>query len=311
MIHRNVWLGMGLGLGMTLAGCFTEVPGGELKPEEGTDTAAEANFHRVAEPIEGRYIVVLKPDLTQRGILNPVGVRANALATNYRAVVAMELRGALDGFVAEMAEEDAIELSKDSTVAYVEQDGVVHALETQDNPPLGLDRIDQTNLPLDNRYNFDHDGTGVHAYVIDTGVRATHQGLGGRIGEGFDAVNDGNGTNDCNVHGTHVSGTIGSDAFGVAKNVTIHPVRVLDCTGSGSNSGVIAGVNFVAQNAEKPAVANMSLGGGPPPRSIRRCRLRSRPASPSRWRPATRRRTRAAVRRGGRPRRSRSGRSTT
>jgi subtilisin family serine protease len=128
---------------------------------------------------------------------------------------------------------------------------------------VGIDRIDQRNLPLSTTYTYNFTGAGVHAYIIDTGIRATHQNFGGRVSsQGFTAINDGNGTNDCNGHGTHVSGTVGSSTYGVAKGVTLHAVRVLGCTGSGSTAGVIAGVDWVTQNRILPAVANMSLGGG-------------------------------------------------
>jgi serine protease len=259
LIERNVRAGVGVGLVLAVAACQTQVTGRSLEED---DTGAVERFRRTENRIPGRYIVVLEQDQTQRGVVNPVKDRADVLASSYRAVVAAELEGALNGFVAEMDEEDAIALSGDPAVAFVEEDGLVFASETQTGAPFGLDRIDQVNLPLDGNYNFDRDGTGVHVYIIDTGIRATHVALGGRIGDGFDAIGDGFGTDDCQGHGTHVSGTVGSDLFGVAKNVTLHPVRVLGCDGSGSNSGVIAGVNFVAQSAELPAVANMSLGGG-------------------------------------------------
>ncbi len=135
-------------------------------------------------------------------------------------------------------------------------------MATQTPATWGLDRIDQRDLPLNNTYNYNQTGQGVHAYIIDTGVRATHQQFTGRMGNGFTAVNDGNGTNDCNGHGTHVAGTTGGTTYGVAKQVTLHAVRVLSCSGSGSNAGVIAGVDWVTANHVKPAVANMSLGGG-------------------------------------------------
>ena len=260
-MHRNLLLGAGLGLGLALAGCATEVPGHGLEQQGETDQP-EARFHRAADPIPGRYIVVLQQNQTQRGIIAPVAERASALASSYRATVSMKLEGALNGFVADMSEDDAVKLAGDPDVAFVEEDGVVSIDETQADPPLGLDRIDQAALPLDGTYNFDGDGTGVNAYIIDTGIRSTHVALAGRVVQDFTAIDDGNGTEDCNGHGTHVSGTVGSVDFGVAKNVTLHAVRVLDCDGSGSNSGVIAGINFVAQNAQLPAVANMSLGGG-------------------------------------------------
>jgi len=133
---------------------------------------------------------------------------------------------------------------------------------TQSPATWGLDRIDQRNLPLNNSYTYNFTGAGVHAYIIDTGIRVSHQQFAGRTGNGFTSINDGQGTNDCNGHGTHVSGTVGGTTYGVAKGVTLHPVRVLSCSGSGSNSGVIAGVDWVTNNHASPAVANMSLGGG-------------------------------------------------
>ena len=102
----------------------------------------------------------------------------------------------------------------------------------------------------------------MNAYIIDTGVRRTHTQFGGRAFIGFDAVGDGQNTNDCNGHGTHVAGTVGGSTFGVAKEVRLFAVRVLGCNGSGSTSGVIAGVDWVTANHINPAVANMSLGGG-------------------------------------------------
>ena len=125
----------------------------------------------------------------------------------------------------------------------------------------GLDRTDQRGLPLSTTYSYNNTGSGVRAYIIDTGIRLNHTQFGGRASSGFDAV-DGGSADDCNGHGTHVAGTVGGSAYGVAKNVSLVAVRVLDCGGSGSWSGVIAGMDWVANNHVKPAVANMSLGGG-------------------------------------------------
>ena len=149
----------------------------------------------------------------------------------------------------------------DQRVAYVEPDQIVHTVGTQTPATWGIDRIDQRDLPLNNTYNYNQTGQGVNAYIIDTGIRATHQQFTGRVGNGADFVGDGNGTNDCNGHGTHVAGTTGGTTYGVAKQVTLHAVRVLDCSGSGSTSGVIAGVDWVTSNHVGASVANMSLGG--------------------------------------------------
>ncbi|MGI3081210.1 S8 family peptidase, partial [Vibrio alginolyticus] len=159
-------------------------------------------------------------------------------------------------------------LRSDPRVDYIEQDRIlsldpiVSADANQANAIWGLDRIDQRNLPLDNNYSANFDGTGVTAYVIDTGVNNAHVEFGGRSVSGYDFVDNDADASDCNGHGTHVAGTIGGSLYGVAKNVNLVGVRVLSCTGSGSTSGVIAGVDWVAANASGPSVANMSLGGG-------------------------------------------------
>jgi subtilisin family serine protease len=149
-------------------------------------------------------------------------------------------------------------------VAWIEADQRVTTAATQSPATWGLDRADQRNRPLDNAYTYNATGSGVTAYIIDTGILASHSEFGGRVGSGYTAIADGRGTTDCNGHGTHVAGTVGGTTYGVAKQVTLRPVRVLDCTGNGSTSGVIAGVDWVTGNhsAGAPAVANMSLGGG-------------------------------------------------
>ncbi|MFP5219009.1 MAG: S8 family serine peptidase [Actinomycetes bacterium] len=150
-------------------------------------------------------------------------------------------------------------------VAAVEADGVVHAVATQSPvPSWGLDRVDQRALPLSGGFTYGDTGAGVTAYIVDTGIRRDHVDFSGRAVSGYDAITSGGAANDCNGHGTHVAGTVGGEAHGVAKDVALVAVRVLDCSGSGSTSGVIAGVDWVARDhdAGEPAVANMSLGGG-------------------------------------------------
>lgn len=158
-----------------------------------------------------------------------------------------------------------VRLKKNPNFTLVEPDGAVASVETTQQPATwGLDRIDQRPLPLTSSYTYTTDAAGVQAYVIDTGIRSDHVEFTGRIGSGYSSIIDGLGTSDCNGHGTHVAGTIGGTTYGVAKGVTLRPVRVLDCSGSGTWSGVIAGLDWIAGTHQSgtPAVANMSLGGG-------------------------------------------------
>jgi len=174
---------------------------------------------------------------------------------------------ALKGMAVELTAQEAAALSADPMVASVEPDAVVHLDATQNGATWGIDRADQRTLPLSGSFTYpDSGGAGVKAYVIDTGIRATHSEFAGRVAPGYTAVIDGFGTDDCNGHGTHVAGTIGGSTYGIAKQVTIVPVRVLDCFGSGTLSGVIAGIDWVtANNNGAPAVANMSLGAATSP----------------------------------------------
>ncbi len=220
-----------------------------------------------AQSTAGSYIVVFKADAVRAATEAPsqrplVAAAAGNLARAHGGNLTHVYQHALKGFAARLSPVQAQALAADPRVAYVEPDQVVHAVATQSPATWGLDRIDQRDLPLNNTYNYNQTGQGVHAYIIDTGVRATHVEFTGRMGNGADFVGDGQGTNDCHGHGTHVAGTTGGTTYGVAKQVTIHPVRVLNCQGSGTNSGVIAGVDWVTNNSPSPAVANMSLGGG-------------------------------------------------
>jgi subtilisin family serine protease len=248
------------GLAFLLGGC------GEAEVEDAE--LAEAPLLGRADVggvIPGQYIVMLRPgmplgtlDAVEQGLLRPL-----AAAVHHR------YDSALLGFAASLSPQAVARLRSEPGVELVEPDREVSITATQQNPPSwGLDRIDQRTLPLSRGYSYARTGKGVDAYIIDTGVRRTHRDFGGRAQHGFSSINDGRGSSDCNGHGTHVAGTVGGATYGVAKEVTIWAVRVLSCSGSGSDSGVIAGVDWVTrhhqspQQSSRPAVANMSLGGG-------------------------------------------------
>ena len=209
-----------------------------------------------ARVVPGQYIVVLKSDTRS-------AVVANAHARSAGARILAVYGAALKGYAARLTPAQLAAVRADPRVAFVEADRTVSLSTTQTNATWGLDRIDQRSRPLSTTYTYFNTGAGVRAYIIDTGIRFSHSQFGGRASSGFDAV-DGGSADDCHGHGTHVAGTVGGSTYGVAKGVSLIGVRVLNCSGSGTNSGVIAGVNWVTGNhqAGQPAVANMSLGGG-------------------------------------------------
>ena len=206
---------------------------------------------------EGTYIIVLKSANDIEGKVKQIaqmGGRTEKRFTN-----------AINGLSVKIKHKDADQLRSEPNVLSVELDQPMFALDTQyPTPSWGLDRIDQRALSLNNSFTASAYGAGVDVYVVDTGVSTTHTDFFGRLRSGFSAINDGRGSNDCNGHGTHVAGTAAGTTYGVAKAASITPVRVLDCAGSGTNTGVIAGLDWIIANhtAGVPAVANMSLGGG-------------------------------------------------
>ncbi|MFF3869551.1 S8 family peptidase [Micromonospora sp. NPDC001898] len=249
---------------LTVSAMATAMIGG---PATAAPTTGEIRSAGGATAVPSSYIIVLN----DTAVGGKAGTRvaavtssADKLAKRYGGDVAQVYGEALNGFEARLSEAAAKRLAADPAVAWVEQNHEVALQTTQANPPWGLDRIDQTNLPLNSAYSYTSTGSGVTAYIVDTGIRTTHTNFGGRAVDGYDAVDNALPAADCNGHGTHVAGTVGGSTYGVAKNVRLVAVRVLDCAGSGTTAGVIAGVNWVTSNhqAGQPAVANMSLGGG-------------------------------------------------
>jgi len=253
-------------LGLTLAACGTDLQledGALARSKASITSTSRAQLLTVSEPIPNQYIVVLREGALDANA--DVDMVASEQAAQVGGQVGLTFRHALNGYVLQADEAAATQLLDDPRVEYIEQDGVVEASvegETiQNGATWGLDRVDQRALPLDTKYTYNTNGAGVNVYVIDTGIRITHTELAGRAFHAFSSVSDGNGSNDCNGHGTHVSGTIGGTTWGVAKGVKLFAVRVLNCSGSGSYSQVIAGIDWVTANRVLPAVANMSLGG--------------------------------------------------
>ncbi|MFI1185333.1 S8 family peptidase [Streptomyces californicus] len=209
--------------------------------------------------VSDSYIVTLKDSAAKSD-----SAQGRALAKKYGASIERTYRAALNGYAVEATAAEARKFAADPAVASVSQNRTFTASATQTNPPSwGLDRIDQRSLPLDQRYTYpDKAGEGVTAYVIDTGVRISHSDFGGRASNGYDAIDNDNVAQDGHGHGTHVAGTVAGTAHGVAKKAKIVGVRVLNNQGSGTTAQVVAGIDWVTANAVKPAVANMSLGGG-------------------------------------------------
>ncbi|MEU3078695.1 S8 family serine peptidase [Streptomyces laurentii] len=230
-------------------------------------TAVPASAQTAAKGAEPKIVGAKAPDRVQDSYIvtlkrgRSAASEAKRLANEHNGKVTHVYRRALNGFSATMSEQAALALAAHPDVLRVEADREVTVSATQTNPPSwGLDRIDQANLPMDDAYTYNGTASNVHAYIIDTGIRTTHEDFGGRATWGVNTTTDKINT-DCNGHGTHVAGTTAGSSYGVAKDAHLVAVKVLRCDGTGSFSGVIAGVDWVTANAVKPAVANMSLGG--------------------------------------------------
>ncbi|EXS24199.1 MULTISPECIES: S8 family peptidase [Acinetobacter] len=211
--------------------------------------------------IKNQYIVILNKDA------GPSNDFAKNIAKQHGGKVLQTYDTVLKGFAVYLPEAAGTAfveaMKKNPNVVSLENDTIMKIdATTQSNPDWGLDRIDQKALPLNSAYSYLQTGSGTTAYIVDTGILSTHQQFSGRVLSGYTAISDGNGTTDCNGHGTHVAGTVGGSTYGVAKNVSLVPIRILGCDGSGASSNVIAGLDWILKNGKKPAVVNMSLGGG-------------------------------------------------
>jgi subtilisin family serine protease len=237
------WLVFG---SIALAACADESVSPTMQTQ---DEPAPAFSASPGSAIPGSYIVVLNEGADPRAVAAVAGVDPQYVYEH-----------ALNGFAANLNQGQLTALERNPHVSYIEEDQVFSIAATQTNATWGLDRTDQRDRPLDGKYNYNRTGYNVYAYIIDTGIRTTHEQFGSRARNIYDAFG-GNGS-DCNGHGTHVAGTVGGSVHGMAKGVYLRGLRVLDCNGSGSTSGIIASVDWLRNNHVKPAVANMSLGGG-------------------------------------------------
>ncbi|GGS27781.1 S8 family peptidase [Deinococcus knuensis] len=253
-----------LALTLLLASCGTQT----ASTPTGNDVQRASSSARLLgtsnpEAIPGEYIVVFSDGAASSLSTQSAGGLIGSLGLDPQGVTIQHLYSqTIQGFAGKLSAQNLATLQADPRVKYIEQNARMQMTATQSGATWGLDRIDQTSLPLNGTYTYDTTASGVRAYIIDTGINTAHTSFGGRAVWGTNTTGDGN-NSDCQGHGTHVAGTVGSATWGVAKGAQLIAVKVLDCSGSGTNAGVIAGVNWAVSNkGTSKAVANMSLGGG-------------------------------------------------
>ena len=236
----------------------------ELTPTETPAELAPLKVPKGGQVIPDEYIVVFKSKFRANKFKNDTRSQVAALGGKVHFV----FDTVLNGFSMNLPPQALQAIQSNPMVAYVEADTAIYldkdyfqSGSNQTNATWGLDRIDQPYLPLNSNYQYNSTGSGVNVYVLDTGIRSTHSDFGGRASLSFDSIGDGQNGNDCNGHGTHVAGIIGGQTYGVAKGVLLYSVRVMGCTGAGTVSTLMAGLDWVANNHITPAVANISMGG--------------------------------------------------
>lgn len=224
-------------------------------------TASAAELIKVKDPVPDSYVVVLKAD-SKSGLRLPLlDNLVDDLLSLVNGTLQLTFDTVLNGFSVQVDSTGLSKLLQDPRVAYVEQNARMKVQQTrQSDASWGLDRIDQRSLPLDGDYSYASAGQGAHVYILDSGLRSNHSEFTGRVGNGFSTVGDNRGVGDCTGHGTAVAAVAAGSTYGVAKRATVHPVRVVNCEGFSTSADIIAGIDWIVNNQQTPAVVNVSLG---------------------------------------------------